>query len=356
MKNKKNYTNFNRKKKSKLKFGRYILWLIVLIFVFKIFFAQFDLDQKVVIQKGDTFQTFIQDFSSLEKLWLKIYLALNKSSIDLSIVQEGTYIFEWKYSKSDFLAVIKDGPKQAFDKYVVLEWRSTYDIDADLVKKWLIANWEYISFVNSKNIISKYIERYDFLSMASNSKAINSLEWFLYPDTYHLDVWATNLIDQLVYLQLENFWKKVWSIYSGQALLSSRMTWYDAVVLASVVEKEERNTKNKPTVAGIFINRLANGMRLDADITLCYGLHEPYETCTPALISRGIYDKTNIYNTRQVWWIPPQAISNPAVDSIDAVLNFVDSDYVYYLHDPKWWIHYGRTLVEHSANKRKYLD
>jgi len=58
------------------------------------------------------------------------------------------------------------------------------------------------------------------------------------------------------------------------------------LILASVVEKEERNTKNKPTVAGIFFNRLANGMRLDADITLCYGLHEPYETCTPALISR----------------------------------------------------------------------
>jgi UPF0755 protein len=70
--------------------------------------------------------------------------------------------------------------------------------------------------------------------------------------------------------------------------------------LASVVEKEERNTKNKPTVAGIFINRLANGMRLDADITLCYGLHEAYETCIPSMIARKVSDKTNIYNTRQV--------------------------------------------------------
>jgi UPF0755 protein len=54
--------------------------------------------------------------------------------------------------------------------------------------------------------------------------------------------------------------------------------------------------------------------------------------------------------------MPPQAISNPAVDSIDAVLNFVDSDYVYYLHDSKGGIHYGSTLAEHNANKRKYLD
>jgi len=104
----------------------------------------------------------------------------------------------------------------------------------------------------------------------------------------------------LVYLQLENFKNKVWNIYSGEVLLSSKITWYDTLILASVVEKEERNTKNKPTVAGIFFNRLANGMRLDADITLCYGLHEPYETCTPSMIAKKIYDKDNIYNTRQV--------------------------------------------------------
>jgi UPF0755 protein len=68
--------------------------------------------------------------------------------------------------------------------------------------------------------------------------------------------------------------------------LSSKITWYDTVILASIVEKEERTTTNKPTVAGVFFNRLANSMRLDADITLCYGLHEPYETCTPVLISK----------------------------------------------------------------------
>ncbi len=348
--------SYTKNKQPKLKIGRYILWLIVFIFIFKLFFAKFDVDQKIVIQKWDTFQTFIQDFSSIEKLGLKIYMVSHKNSLDLSAIQEGTYTFEWKYSKSDFLAVINDGPKQSFDKYVVLEWRSIYDIDADLVKKWLISEWDYISFVNSSDIISKYVSRYDFLSKANVSKSLKSLEWFLYPDTYHLDVWATNLIDQLVYLQLENFKTKVRDKYENKISSFGKLSWYDVVVLASVVEKEERNTKNKPTVAGIFINRLANGMRLDADITLCYGLHEAYETCTPSMIARKIYDKTNIYNTRQVGWMPPQAISNPAVDSIDAVLNFVDSDYVYYLHDPKWWIHYGRTVAEHNANKRKYLD
>ncbi len=342
-----------KQKTKKIKIGRWVLLWLVLFFVWSLFLKPYNLDEKVKIEKWDTFQTFVEDFSNLQQLWLKIYLFVNKKDFDYSKIQEWIYMFEWKYSKSDFLNVIKEWPKQDFQKYTVLEWWSIYDIDADLSEKKLIEEWDYINFVNSSDIITKYIERYQFLSMAE--KNLKSLEGFLYPDTYHLNVWW-NIVDQLVYLQLENFKNKVWNIYSGEVLLSSKITWYDTLILASVVEKEERNTKNKPTVAGIFFNRLANGMRLDADITLCYGLHEPYETCTPSMIAKKIYDKDNIYNTRQVAWLPPQPISNPAVDSIDAVINPNSTNYFYYLHDSNWVIHYGATVAEHNVNKRNYLN
>lgn len=341
-----------KQKRKTPKIGRWILLWLILFFVWSLFLRPYSIDEKITIEKWDTFQTFVEDFSTLKQLWLKIYLFVNKGDFDYSKIQEWTYMFEWKYSKSEFLDIIKEWPKQDFQKYTVLEWWSIYDIDADLSEKELIEEWDYINFVNSSDIITKYTERYQFLSMTE--KNLKSLEGFLYPDTYHLDIWW-NVVDQLVYLQLENFKNKVWNIYSGEVLLSSKITWYDTLILASVVEKEERNTKNKPTVAGIFFNRLANGMRLDADITLCYGLHEPYETCTPALISKWIYDKNNIYNTRQVWGLPPQPISNPAVDSIDAVINPNSTNYFYYLHDPQGWIHYGSTVAEHNDNKNKYL-
>jgi len=77
------------------------------------------------------------------------------------------------------------------------------------------------------------------------------------------------------------------------------MTPYQILTLASVIEKEEKAATNKPTVAGIFLKRLSIGMRLDADITLCYGLKTGYETCTPAFIAKNIDDKNNPYNTRQ---------------------------------------------------------
>jgi len=54
--------------------------------------------------------------------------------------------------------------------------------------------------------------------------------------------------------------------------------------------------------------------------------------------------------------LPPQPISNPAVDSIDAVINPRETNYFYYLHDPQGVIHYGSTVAEHNENKRNYLN
>lgn len=96
-------------------------------------------------------------------------------------------------------------------------------------------------------------------------------------------------------------------------------------------------------------------MALGADITLCYGLHTSYTSCTPAVIGRNIKDTNNKYNTRAIRGLPPTTICNPTWESINAVLHPQSSDYLYYLHDMKGNIHYGTNLEEHNANKAKYL-
>jgi UPF0755 protein len=153
----------------------------------------------------------------------------------------------------------------------------------------------------------------------------------LYPDTYNTDA-NTSIIDQLVYLQLENFNNKVWKP-NADFIANQGGNRYHDVILASIVEKEERNPDNKPTVAGIFLKRLQIGMTLDADITLCYGLKQPYANCTPSVIAQNISDKNNPYNTRAVHGLPPTPISNPTAESISAVLHPQTTDYLYYLHD-----------------------
>jgi len=350
-----------KKKKWKLKIGRWILLVLIIFFVWKIFYSPIKIDpvsleSEVIIKKWDSFQAFVENLPKTKQFALKVYIYLHKDSIDLSKIQEGTYSFAGKYSKSEFLDVIAQWPKQSFKKYTVLEGWSIYDIDLDLSNKWLIEKWDYISFVTDPTILGKYKDRYDFLNEKMYiAKELNTLEGFLYPDTYHLDV-EWNLADQLIYLQLENFNKRVWVLYSWQISDFTKFSFYDLLILSTVVEKEERSNVNKSTVAWIFFNRLDKGMRLDADITLCYGLKEPYETCTPSVIVKKISDKSNIYNTRQNYGLPPQPIANPSVESIVAVLNFKKTDYLYYLHDASWNIHYGKTLDEHNSNKNNYLN
>jgi UPF0755 protein len=286
-------------------------------------------------------------------------LYIRNHDVDFSKLEPGNYIFSWSYTRASFVKKILKWPDKDYLRLTLLEGRSIYDIDAALARKWYITGGDYISFVTDSTIITKYEQKYEFLKpwmyVPTN---LSTLEGFLYPDTYQVDK-NKNIIDQLVYLQLENFNNKVWNAHWQQfptGFDHASLSTYDVITIASIVEKEERNVANKPTVAGIFLKRLNIWMALDADITLCYGLKEAYSDCTPTVIAKNVGDKFNPYNTRQVRWLPPTPISSPTRESINAVLNPQTSDYLYYLHDMQGNIHYGSTLEEHNANKAKYLN
>lgn len=341
--------SFNKPSKQKKPGLRIVIWLVVIILRY-MWAKSFSLDANVKILPGNTVSKLFQPLSSRNKTRLKVYIKMHH--IDLSKLEPGTYEFSGQYTRSQFVQSILAGPSNKYIKITVLEGRSIYDIDASLTKKWLINQGEYITLVTDPTIISKYQAKYPYLSNLNTP--LSTLEGFLYPDTYNVDA-GNNIVDQLVYLQLETFKKRVWTAYTSQITPVGTQRYPD-MILASIVEKEEKNNVNKPTVAGIFFKRLQIWMKLDADITLCYGLHQPYESCTPSVIARNIADENNVYNTRKKGWLPPQPISNPTVESILAVLNPQKSDFLYYLHDMKWIIHYGSTLDEHNANKVKYLQ
>jgi UPF0755 protein len=309
---------------------------------------------EIKISQGDTIQKILQPLSSRNKTRVKMYI--RSHTIDFSKLEPGNYIFSGSYTRSNLIETILAGPTNKYQRITILEGRSIYDIDNALTKKGLITPGDYLKFVSDPTIISKYQAKYPFLQNSTLSiqhSTLGNLEGFLYPDTYNVD--GDNTIDQLVYLQLEAFKSKVYLPHQ-QEIAGQGDNRYSTLILASVVEKEERNIANKGTVAGIFIKRLQNNMRLDADITLCYGLQQPYETCTPSLIGKNISDTTNPYNTRQQKGLPPQPIANPSVQSIVAALNPQASEYLFYLHGKDGVIHYGRTVDEHNQNKVNYLQ
>lgn len=331
-----------KKAKKKFKFWRRIL-LAILILCIYVFTKNITLNEKITIASWENVSKIFNELSSIEKFRIKLYLFMHRD-ISFSRLEAGNYTFSGNYTKAEFIQNILKGSEKDYLRLTILEGRSIYDIDEALTRKGYISAGEYITYVTDTNNIVNMEAQYPFLNISE----LKTLEGFLYPDTYNVDK-DKPLIPQLVNKQLETFTTRV------RSKINNPTDRYKTIILASILEKEERNTLNKPTVAGIFLKRLEIWMKIDADITLCYGLKTSYTSCTPSVIGRNVSDSNNIYNTRQVRWLPPTPISNPTRESINAVLNPQTSTYLYYLHDMEGNIHYGSTLEEHNANKQQYL-
>lgn len=175
-----------------------------------------------------------------------------------------------------------------------------------------------------------------------------SLEGTLYPDTYFVDP-SSFSPERFISRLLRNF-DSHFSEQDRLALKKSGRTLADTLVMASIVEREERDPAERPVVAGILWNRLDAGMGLAADATILYALGR-----TKGGLTREDLAIDSPYNTRKYRGLPPTPISNPSIDSIRAALTPQKTDYFYYLHDATGAVHYGRTLEEHNVNKARYL-
>lgn len=122
----------------------------------------------------------------------------------------------------------------------------------------------------------------------------------------------------------------------------------EAVILASIVEKETGVANERPRVAAVFVNRLRKGMKLQSDPTIIYGLTKGVP------LGRGIrqseLDKATPYNTYVINGLPPTPIANPGRDAIAAVLNPGESDELFFVADGTGGHAFAATLAEHERN------
>ncbi|WP_412506612.1 endolytic transglycosylase MltG [Roseovarius sp. SYSU LYC5161] len=130
----------------------------------------------------------------------------------------------------------------------------------------------------------------------------------------------------------------------------------EALILASIVEKETGGYDEVRQVASVFENRLARGMRLQTDPTVIYGLTEGRGVLGRGLRQSELRAETP-YNTYVIDGLPPTPIANPGRRSIEAVMNPAETDYIYFVAktlDPRDGHNFATTLAEHNRNVAAY--
>jgi len=177
------------------------------------------------------------------------------------------------------------------------------------------------------------------------------------PNSYEFywNVSAEKFRDKM-FKEYQNFWTKE----RLQKAENLGMTPVQVITLASIVHKETVKKSERPVVAKVYLNRLEQGMPLQADPTVIYAL-KSRDNDFEQVIKRVLYDDLLIsspYNTYVNQGLPPGPIAMPDIDAIDAVLSPDDNDYIYFCASvEKFGYHeFASTYTQHQVNAKKYAE
>ena len=207
-------------------------------------------------------------------------------------------------------------------------------------------------YADSTALMNSFTDK-DFLVENKFNKE-NILSIFI-PNSYQVywDIEPDQFRDKML-LEYEKFWNKS----RTEKAKNIGLTKKEVTSLASIVQKESIKVDERPTIAGVYINRLNTRMRLQADPTVIYSIKDYYKNFD-TIIRRVLYRDLRLnsrYNTYRINGLPPGPISMPDVSAIDAVLNYEKHKYIFFVADPynKGYHLFARNLSEHNRNKKVY--
>lgn len=175
-----------------------------------------------------------------------------------------------------------------------------------------------------------------------------SPEGWIFPDTYIYRSGTTD-IDLLrqAYQRMQKVLDEEWQS-RGEELPYD--TPYEALIMASLVEKETGQPSERDEIAGVFVRRLNRGMRLQTDPTVIYGLGEDYD----GNLRRSHLRQKTPYNTYTIHGLPPTPIALPGREAIRAALNPKEGESLYFVAKGNGYHHFSSTLAEHNRAVREY--
>jgi UPF0755 protein len=234
---------------------------------------------------------------------------------------------------------------EPLDAFAVAEKLVVGEFDNDLIS---------ITFIEGESVAAfgaRAQEILDTFDLVEYTQLTLDMEGELFPETYRVPPDFTT--QQLVEL-LNGTHDEILAKYTEQ-IASSSLTYDEVTILASILEREANTPESMRTVAGIFLNRLAIGMPLQADATIEYALETPLGELLPGQLATELRELDSPYNTYQNTGLPPTPIGNPGETAIAAMLNPIESDYFYYITGNDGEFYYSETYNQHLINIERHL-
>lgn len=324
------------------RFKKFILVIIVLIAVSIVvmlkalsFLRPLDSDpQKITIidvAPGMTYNSLIPQLlksgALAEDFPFRVFLKIYGSSRPLKV---GEYEVYYHMAPQELLSILSSG-KSIERKFTIVEGANINDVAFAFEKAGIAPSTEVLARLVSKRFVKEmaHIE-------------LPSLEGYLYPETYSYTKYET--ADVLIRRMVKKALEVQAQLFDSKKTTLNREQW---VVLASIVEKETGAKFERPLIARVFLNRLAQNMKLQTDPTVIYSKFIR-TGMFPKNISRDDLRYDHVYNTYMRAGLPPSPISNPGKEALLAVLNPAEGEALFFVSRNDGTHVFSKTYEEHQ--------
>ena len=303
--------------------------------------------QLYTVEKGSNGYKVVRELRARElidspelatKLWLKFFAANTH-------VKSGTYRLTPGLSLREVFGILSRGEEHYFAVSLV---------EGLTLKEWLVTLKAQTELINDVSL-DQVEETINITSSVNEEKApmlwlseASSAEGLFLADTYFFTAnTATSSILTRAHKAMLDYVETQWQQRQEDLPLNSP---YDALILASIIEKETAVSAERTKIAGVFVNRLRKNMRLQTDPTVIYGIGDTYD----GNITRKHLRTPTPYNTYTIKGLPPTPIAMAGKDAIWAALNPMETDALYFVARGDGSHEFSSSLAAHNAAVRKY--
>ena len=247
---------------------------------------------------------------------------------------------------SEIVSTLKDGGHNADEITITFKEGLNARQVAKLISEETDNNYEdVLNFFSDTAYLDELIKKYSFITKdIKNKNLYYPLEGYLFPDTYNFNSKSVS-VKEIFNTMIENFDKHIKKY--EKSIKNSGYSTNQIITMASIVELEGLDKNSRKDIAGVFYNRLKNGMSLGSDVTSYYGVRKDMTSD----ITQSELDDNNLYNTRlstMAGKLPVGPICNPSLVSIEAALKPSKHDYLYFVADKNGKVYLTKSYETHN--------